>query len=117
MSKTWRCFHCDEVFRDRRSAWEHFGEEYSCASDVPACVDPLRTDEKARLKALREAQEHAINMQREFEAADDKLAELDNIYRELKRYFGEDCNSVWLAGDRYKSALNLIEALQEKVPV
>lgn len=32
--KTWRCFHCDEVFRSARLAAEHFGDEiYS----TPSC--------------------------------------------------------------------------------
>ena len=115
-SKRYRCFFCDEVFTNRRTAWEHFGEQ-NCESDVPACVDPLRTDEKARMTALREAQEYAMKCQNEAQAAEDKAGDVEALYAELRRYFGEDCNSVWLAGDRYKSALNRISDLEalEKV--
>lgn len=113
MAKTWRCFHCDEVFRDRQTAWEHFGEE-NCVSDVPACIDPLRTNEKERLKELRDAREHAMKMQAESEKNDEMEGLLEQFREELRRYFGADCNSVWLAGDRYKSALNMLQDLQER---
>ena len=42
--KSWRCFHCDEVFTDRAAALEHFG---SSTLDEPAC----QTD-AARLRTL-----------------------------------------------------------------
>jgi len=109
---SWRCFFCDEVFRSQRTAWEHFGEQ-NCASDVPACIDPLRTDEKARLTELREAREHAMKMQAESEKNDEAEGLLETFRAELRRYFGEDCTSVWLAADRYKSALNRIEDLEQ----
>lgn len=32
--KTWRCFHCDEVFTDRDKAQEHFGR---LEDSAPAC--------------------------------------------------------------------------------
>ena len=57
--KTWRCFHCDEVFRSRKAAWAHFGPDQDCEKLPPACIDPLRADEKVRLTELREAQELA----------------------------------------------------------
>lgn len=34
MIKTWRCFHCDEVFRSPRTAQEHFGLDQL---STPAC--------------------------------------------------------------------------------
>jgi hypothetical protein len=110
-AKKWRCFFCDEVFTDRRSAWAHFGEPY-CESDPPACVDPLRTDEKARMTELREAREHAIKMQAESERNDDAEGLLEQFRADLQRYFGKDCTSVWLAGDRYQSALNRLHDLK-----
>ena len=117
MSKTkkWRCFFCDEVFTDRRAAWIHFGEP-NCTDDVPACVDPLRHDEKARLAELREAREHAMKMQTESEKNDEAEALLENFRADLRRYFGNDCTSVWLAGDRYQSALNRMHDLKSGVP-
>jgi len=35
--KQWRCFFCDEVFKRRKDAAEHFGVDDSCEADVPAC--------------------------------------------------------------------------------
>lgn len=37
-----------------------------------------------------------------------KVRSLESFESELRRYFGEDCTSVRLAGERYKSALNLL---------
>lgn len=113
-AKKYRCFFCDEVFIGRRAAWAHFGEE-NCESDVPACVDPLRTDEKARMTELREAREHARKMQAESEKNDDAESLLQNFRDDLRRYFGKDCTSVWLAGDRYQSALNRMHDLKSGV--
>lgn len=55
--KTWRCFHCDEVFRSPRLAAEHFGDEmYS----TPACqiggLRPMVTlirDQERQLRSYR----------------------------------------------------------------
>lgn len=80
MSKTWRCFLCDEVFRSRKTAQAHFG------ADMPACVDPLRADEKARLIELREAQDYALLCQEHSNRAEDVACELD----EFKRLTGCD---------------------------
>ena len=47
--KTWRCFHCDEVFTDPAAARDHFGES---VLDQPACqTDALRL--RALEKELR----------------------------------------------------------------
>ena len=105
-AKKWRCFHCDEVFTDRQAAWEHFGDDHLCSTDVPACIDPLRTDEKQRAKELRDAREHAIKMQRESEEADEEVALLHSFYRDLERYFGPDVRSVHQAWLRFKAAQN-----------
>lgn len=35
--KQWRCFFCDEVFKNRHQAAEHFGTFAACEADVPAC--------------------------------------------------------------------------------
>jgi hypothetical protein len=113
--KKWRCFHCDEVFIDRRAAWEHFGDDYLCSSDVPACVDPLRTDEKLRAKELRDAREHAMKMQRESEAADDKVALLDQWERELLHYFGHDVRSPHQAWLKLEHWQNLDQANRERI--
>lgn len=33
----WRCFHCDEVFTDPKSAQDHFGDGGGCDPEPPAC--------------------------------------------------------------------------------
>lgn len=81
--KAWRCFHCDEIFRSRKSASAHFGLDDYEARDVPACVDPLRSDEKARLTELREAQRYALQCQEEARATEDKL---DDLVYELNEF-------------------------------
>lgn len=120
----WRCYHCAEVFTDQRLAWEHFGDESTCASDVPGCIDPLRMDEKERLKELREAREFAQKCMADMHMQDDRLSVLEQEQASLRQYFGEDCTTVWLAGDRYKSAMNRLgdaekqlAALQSREPV
>lgn len=81
--KSWRCFHCDQVFRSRRAAFLHFGDDAYEAKDVPACVDPLRTDEVARMKELREAQAYTLRCQEAARIAEDKL---DNVEREFAEF-------------------------------
>ena len=103
MSKTWRCFHCDEVFTNRKDAYNHFGDESPCGSDVPACVDPLRTDEKARMNELRIARKAYLEAMHHEERADDFNFDLWQVRKDLQRHFGEDCTTVWQAGDRYKN--------------
>jgi hypothetical protein len=51
--KVWRCFHCDEVFRSRVDAENHFGKRQG---DEPACLIKA-AGEFALLRALRSAQE------------------------------------------------------------
>ena len=111
MAKVWRCFFCDEVFRSRKAAHEHFGDE-NCETDPPACIDPLRTDEKRRLTELREARKHTFkafhDRDRAEELAEGLQAEHDNFFR----YFGPDCRTMWQAADRYKNALYELELLK-----
>ncbi|HXP82544.1 MAG TPA: hypothetical protein VN976_21780 [Verrucomicrobiae bacterium] len=114
LEASWRCFFCGETFTDRHEAWLHFGEE-NCTSDVPACVDPLRADEKARLSELREAVEEAQKARNELAKMEDFQGDYEAFWSEIRCCFGEDCNSVWLAGDRYKSVWNLVVALQAQI--
>jgi hypothetical protein len=113
MSKVWRCFFCDEVFRSRKEAYEHFGEE-NCETDPPACVDPLRSDEKEMFKQLREARDFAMKCQREAERAEELLEGLQAEHDNFFRYFGSDCGTMWQAADRYQNALYEIGLLREK---
>jgi hypothetical protein len=50
--KSWRCWHCDEVFADRESAALHFG---TSAGDQPGCVLQVNPEGLGLLRALREA--------------------------------------------------------------
>jgi hypothetical protein len=113
-AKRYRCFFCDEVFTDRKAAWLHFGDE-NCTSDVPACVDPLRLDEKMRMNRLREAVEEANKARQALSEMQDWEADYAQLQEDIRRYFGKDCNSIWTAGDRYKSALNRISDLENAV--
>lgn len=54
----WRCFHCDEVFTDRRCAVDHFGAHEGCE---PACQIKMGA-ERSLLTALRRAEGDANEM-------------------------------------------------------
>jgi len=95
--KTWRCFHCDEVFKTAAETREHFGSDNYETSAVPGCISPLRDDEKARLKAVQDAETEAMKA----------LA--------LRRYFGDDCISIWAAFDRYDNLRFERDELRKKV--
>jgi hypothetical protein len=90
--KSWRCFHCDEVFRSRKAAWAHFGPDDGCDKMPTACVDPLRTDEKARLTELREAQEYALQCQESANRAEDTSENIERELAEFKSLTG--CRSI-----------------------
>jgi hypothetical protein len=90
--KQWRCFHCDEAFRSRKAAYAHFGPDDGCEKLPPACIDPLRTDEKARLTELREAQDYAQKCQESANSQDDRLDGLERELSEFKSITG--CRSV-----------------------
>lgn len=111
----WRCYHCAEVFTDQRLAWEHFGDESTCASDVPGCIDPLRMDEKERIRELREAREFAQKCMADMHMWNDRLSVLEQEQTSLRQYFGEDCTTVWLAGDRHKSAMNRLGDVEKQL--
>lgn len=51
----WRCFHCDEIFTDRRCAAAHFGADESAE---PACQIKMG-GERTLLEALRRAEKEA----------------------------------------------------------
>lgn len=55
MSVEWRCFHCEEVFTDRASAARHFGTDWFCEQEAPACIQFLTEGEKAIVEDMREA--------------------------------------------------------------
>lgn len=59
MRRTWRCFHCDQVFMGARSATEHFGGEQGA---LAACQ--IKSHEGHILSALRKA-EHELRRYRD----------------------------------------------------
>lgn len=120
-SKHWRCFHCDEVFRSRKSAYAHFGPDQDCEKLPPACIDPLREDEKARITELREAQDYAFQCQESANAAEEKVDlmayELDE-FKHLTKCHG--VHELRMALDSAQGELitarALIEAVRQKAP-
>jgi hypothetical protein len=48
-----------------------------------------------------DAREHARKMQAESKKNDEAEGLLEEFRSQLRRYFGDDCTSVWSAGDRY----------------
>ena len=119
--KSWRCFHCDEVFRSRKAAWAHFGPDQDCEKLPPACIDPLRTDEKARITELWEAQQYAFDCQESANAAEDRA---DTVERELAEFKSlTKCGSIHQLRMNLDSAQGelitaraLIEAVRTKAP-
>lgn len=119
--KSWRCFHCDEVFRSRKAAYAHFGSDQACEKLPPACVDPLRADEKARLTELREAQDYAFKCQESANAAEDRADALAQEFDEFKRLakcagVHELRMSLDYAQGELITARTLIEAVRTKAP-
>ena len=114
MKKKWRCFFCDEVFTTRKAAWAHFGDQ-NCETDPPACVDPLRADEEARLTELRQARQYALKAQNDSLRIEERMDGLLNEHDNFFRYFGPDCRTMWQAGDRYKNVVFENGLLKENV--
>ncbi len=114
--KKWRCFFCNEVFLDPKEAYKHFGGDDidGCDPDGPMCVSPLRTDEKARLERLKDAENYAMHCQSEANRTEELLEGLQAEHDNFFRYFGSDCNNMWQAADRYKNALYELDLLKNK---
>ena len=52
--KTWRCFHCDEVFTDAAAAREHFGRDQG---EEAACVLRMQPGDAPLLTLIRKLQD------------------------------------------------------------
>jgi hypothetical protein len=72
----WRCFHCNEVFKDADLAADHFGTDWFCEDDGPACIQMLTEGEKAIVNSRREAGKLLRQAEAETEKAESELAEL-----------------------------------------
>jgi hypothetical protein len=57
----WRCFHCQELFTDKRLAEDHFGRD---AESNPACQIKAGA-ERSLLRALRKAEYYANDVMQE----------------------------------------------------
>lgn len=87
-ARSWRCFHCNEVFLSREAAWLHFGPEGNALhSEPPACVHPLRYDELERCRELAAARANIEQAERDWEEADHVAYRLHSLETDLKRYF------------------------------
>jgi hypothetical protein len=115
MAKQWRCFFCDEVFTNSKDAYDHFGDESVCGSDVPACVDPLRADEKALMKEFRSAVKLAREGMHHEERADELEWDLRQVEVTLQKHFGDDCTTLWQACDRYKNLQFELKVAREEI--
>lgn len=119
--KTWRCFHCDEVFRSHKSAYYHFGPDDGCEKDPPACIDPLRADEKERLMELKKAQDYAMQCQESANKAEDLSEMLERELAEWKTI--TKCENTYQLRMKMDSAHGelitarmLINAIRTKAP-
>lgn len=114
--QAWRCFHCDELFTDRKLAEDHFG---LVTLHPAACVDPLRSDERAmreRAVSYERSWREALDQRDEARAAiaalstdDERLAKAVRSFRNADTEFRRAKNSgeqprLWNAGNRYQTA-------------
>lgn len=120
MAKTWRCFFCDDVFRSRKAAWLHFGDD-GCVQDPPACIDPLRHDEEGRVHELREARKWAIERDRRASELEDQIDDIAREFDEFKKL--TNCQSahelrMWMDSQqgRVMTANALIDGFQKEAP-
>ncbi len=84
VKKSWRCFHCDEVFTVEQEAKDHFAIE----GIPPMCVDPLTKDEKARMVVVRKLESELAKWRNENEQLDHEAGAYHAMQAELGRYFG-----------------------------
>ena len=82
--KEWRCFHCDEVFRTRKAAAEHFGEG-NYEAEIPLCVEAATTEQKALTLTNREMWERVQKAESEIEDLEERLSHYEYIARKLTK--------------------------------
>ena len=70
----WRCFQCDEVFTDEKSALDHFGRYTTL--QPPLCCDRSLATFGDVLRQLRETQVHAQVMYQQKYAAEKEIEQL-----------------------------------------
>lgn len=82
--KHWRCFFCDEVFRTRKSAAEHFGTG-NYESETPLCIEAATTDQRQLILTNREMWEQLQKAQSENEELEDRLSGFQYTARKLTK--------------------------------
>lgn len=82
--KTWRCFHCDEVFTSRKKAAEHFGGG-NYEAEIPLCVEAATTEQKALILTNREMWERVQKAESEIEDLEERLSHFEYVARKLTK--------------------------------
>jgi hypothetical protein len=88
--KEWRCFHCDEVFTDRKLACAHFG---ATEDAKPACQIKMGA-ERSLVEALREAEKAA-----------------DDAWQAIHSESTESAKAYYAATSRHRKQLTAAEEL------
>jgi uncharacterized protein (DUF3084 family) len=82
--KIWRCFHCDEIFKSRKKAAEHFGEG-NYEAEIPLCVEAATTEQKALVLTNREMWERVQKAESEIENLEGRLDHFEYVARKLTK--------------------------------
>lgn len=69
----WRCFQCDVVFTDEKTALDHFGRNPLLN---PICCDHSLATYQQVLRQLRETEDHAQTLYRQKRALEDEVERL-----------------------------------------
>lgn len=109
----WRCFHCDEVFRTRQAAQDHFGLD---ELERPGCVAILTEGERAILEDRREWRERALAEERAHGATAAEASSLRwDAHRITKKYGGQGA-SLWFAFEHVEGRMLAAEAALDAAP-
>lgn len=102
----WRCFFCEEVFKDPAEAAVHFGANQECD---PGCkIGQLTGEERSLLKSLREAEGLIRELRQEMEVQATESYGHSVLKAEIRRLFGDE--SPRQALDQLKSKLEVSDA-------
>jgi len=101
--KHWRCFFCDEVFRTRKAATEHFGAgDYE--SETPLCVEAATTAKRKLVLKSRELWELLQKANTEVEELTDRLGGFEQIVSKATGISGATSHDLHLAIQRAEEA-------------
>jgi hypothetical protein len=107
LERSWRCFHCDEVFTDEETARAHFGTEME--NDHPACVKMLTTGQKTLIREAAVMFRRALQSEAENELLGHKLQDIESIIRH--RFQVASLNDVFNLYDSMEGRALAAEAL------